>query len=209
MKLLLHICCGPCALFPLESLREAGHAVAGTFYNPNIHPYREYALRRDTLAAYASASGLAVFWDEGYAMEDFLRRVANQPGERCRTCYALRLGHTARLARSLGMDGFTTTLLYSRYQKHEQIRQLAAAAAREWNIPFYYQDFREGWSEGIRASRILGMYRQPYCGCIYSEKERFFPKQVRSRDAADAGPVRPGCGGADQGQALEEDPCRK
>jgi predicted adenine nucleotide alpha hydrolase (AANH) superfamily ATPase len=100
--------------------------------------------------------------------------VVFREADRCQACYYLRLSYTAKIARSQAFDGFTTTLLYSRYQKHEWIKSTAESLAKEYGVSFYYHDFRAGWSEGIRISKEAGMYRQPYCGCIYSEKERYW-----------------------------------
>lgn len=179
MKILLHICCGPCTIYPLRILREMDRDVTGYFFNPNIHPYLEYKRREETLTAYAGEKGLPVLWAEDYAMETFFRFVAGREEDRCRICYTLRLRETARAAKEGGFAGFTTTLLYSKFQKHDIIREVGERLGQEGNIPFHYLDFREGWQEGVRLSRELGMYRQPYCGCIYSEKERFCPGGIR------------------------------
>ncbi len=173
MKLLLHLCCAPCTIYPLHQLRQAGHDVSGLFYNPNIHPYLEYAKRLQTLKAYADRQGLMVIWPEGYEMEAFLRGVAFREADRCLHCYDLRLRLTAMTAKRGAFAAFSTTLLYSKFQKHEIIKGIGESLAREFGVPFYYQDFREGWQEGVRISKETGMYRQPYCGCIYSEKERY------------------------------------
>ena len=122
---------------------------------------------------YAGQEGLRVRQEEGYPLEGFLRQVAFREEDRCRQCYRLRLVKTAEIAKSGGFNAFTTTLLYSRFQKHDLIRSIGAAVAGEYDIPFLYIDFREGWSEGVRISKALGLYRQPYCGCIYSERERY------------------------------------
>ncbi len=173
MKLLMHICCGPCTIYPLKELRTHGHDVTGFFYNPNIHPYQEYARRQETLRSYAEKILLNVIWMKSYLLEEFLSQVASRPEERCVYCLTDRLKHTAEEAMKEKYDAFTSTLLYSRFQKHDLIRQIGESLGRQAGIPFFYQDFREGWNEGVRISRELGMYRQPYCGCIYSEKERF------------------------------------
>jgi hypothetical protein len=174
MKLLLHICCAPCLIYPLKKLRQDNHELTGCFYNPNIHPCSEYQKRLHAVEDYAKQQGLAVLWPEGYDMETFLRSVVFREADRCHACYSLRLRHTAQMAGEQAFDGFTTTLLYSRYQKHEWIKSIAESLAKEYGVPFYYQDFRAGWSEGIRSSREAGMYRQAYCGCIYSEKDRYW-----------------------------------
>ena len=174
MKLLLHLCCAPCTIYPLEILRKEAGQVKGVFFNPNIHPYLEYKKRLDTVREYAAREGLEVAVAEGYPIEEFLLKTAALGKDRCSYCYEVRLRHTAEQARKGLFDAFTTTLLYSRYQKHDLIRATAEDAAREFNIPFYYRDFREGWDEGVRLSKEMGLYRQKYCGCIYSEKERFY-----------------------------------
>jgi predicted adenine nucleotide alpha hydrolase (AANH) superfamily ATPase len=181
MKLLLHICCAPCAIYPHQVLREAGHEVRGFFYNPNIHPYQEFARRAATLKEYAAQSGLPIIWDETYDLEGFLRLVVFREAERCRFCYQLRLMAAARVARGGKFDAFTSTLLYSKFQNHELIRELGFAAAREVGIPFHYEDFRQGWQFGLKQSQELGLYRQQYCGCIYSERDRFcHPAKVKA-----------------------------
>jgi predicted adenine nucleotide alpha hydrolase (AANH) superfamily ATPase len=177
MKLLLHICCAPCTIYPLKILRMDRHEIRGFFYNPNIHPYLEYKKRLDTLKTYAAQEELPFTFSEEYPMETFLRNVAFRETDRCRYCYYDRLAHTARIAGSEKFDGFTTTLLYSKYQHHEVIKGIGESLANEYQIRFYYHDFREGWAEGVRRSKEMGMYRQPYCGCIYSEKERFYTVQ--------------------------------
>jgi predicted adenine nucleotide alpha hydrolase (AANH) superfamily ATPase len=174
MKLLLHICCAPCTIYPLEMLRKEAGQVKGVFFNPNIHPYLEYKKRLDTVREYTAREGLEVAVAEGYPIEDFLQKTAALGKDRCSYCYEVRLRHTAEQARKGLFDAFTTTLLYSRYQKHDLIRKTAENIAREMKIPFYYKDFRVGWEGGVRISKETGMYRQKYCGCIYSEKERFF-----------------------------------
>lgn len=179
MRILLHACCGPCALYPLRTLRTAGHDVTGFFYNPNIHPYQEYARRRDALLQMAEQEAMPLIMRDDYDLEDFLANVAQQPELRCGYCYASRLRATAKAAVAGGFDAFSASLLYSRYQKHEQIRELGEQIGREYSLAFHYQDFRPGWQEGIRISKELGLYRQQYCGCIYSEKERYLPKAAK------------------------------
>lgn len=174
MKILLHICCAPCSIYPIDQLRQDQHSVAGFFYRHNIHPFTECLRREETLKTYSEAIDLKMIWQSGYAMEEFLRNVAFREADRCRCCYHDRLTTTAHFAKRGKFDAFTTTLLYSRFQKHDLIREIGEAAGKTVGVPFLYQDFREGWKLGITESRRLGMYRQPYCGCIYSEKERYY-----------------------------------
>jgi len=180
MKILLHMCCAPCAIYPLETLRAGGFRVTGLFFNHNIHPYQEYRRRLETVEEYAALVGMELIRRDEYLLEEFLAAVAANPGQRCRYCYASRLERTAREAAELGYGEFTSTLLYSRYQNHEIIREEGEKAAARYGVRFHYEDFRPGWKHGIDASREMGLYRQQYCGCIYSEKERYAPKVKRN-----------------------------
>jgi len=146
----------------------------GYYYAHNIHPYTECLKRRETLEGYADAIGLRVITSEGYEMENFLRNVAFREKDRCTYCYHARLRATALMAKRGKFDYFTSSLLYSKYQKHEEIQSIGESVGKDVGIPFYYQDFRIGWKEGIETSKRLKMYRQSYCGCIYSEKERYY-----------------------------------
>jgi hypothetical protein len=125
------------------------------------------------LTDYAGQAGLPVIWRRDYDLEEFLRLMVFRETERCRFCYQMRLTAAAKEALAGGFDAFTSTLLYSKYQNHELIRELGEALAMAMGVPFHYQDFREGWHEGVAASRELNLYRQPYCGCIYSERDRY------------------------------------
>jgi predicted adenine nucleotide alpha hydrolase (AANH) superfamily ATPase len=180
MRILLHSCCGPCALYPLRTLRSAGHDVTGFFYNPNIHPYQEYTLRHDAVVRMAELESMPLIMRDDYDLEDFLANVAAAPEQRCSYCYASRLRATAQVAAEEGFDAFSAALLYSRYQKHDEIRELGELLGREFGIAFHYEDFRTGWQEGIRLSKELGLYRQQYCGCIYSEKDRYLPREKKA-----------------------------
>jgi predicted adenine nucleotide alpha hydrolase (AANH) superfamily ATPase len=150
----------------------------GFFYPHNIHPYTEMKHRKDTLFSYADQIGLRVIYQEGYNLEEFLRNTAFRENSRCHYCYYDRLKATALFARRGKFDYFTSTLLYSKFQKHDLIRAIGEDVGKTVGIGFYYDDFRKGWKEGIVESKALGMYRQQYCGCIYSEKERFAKKSL-------------------------------
>ena len=173
MKLLLHICCGPCSIYPIRVLGEDRFEVMGYFYRSNIHPYTECLKRQETLESYARQIEIKLIIAPEYDLEGFLRSAVFRESNRCELCYHDRLRSTALIAKRGKFDTFSTTLLYSKFQKHETIRSIGEAVGKEVGIPFHYQDFREGWKEGIQASKALGMYRQQYCGCIYSEKERY------------------------------------
>ena len=179
MRILLHVCCAPCAIYPLKELRSQGMEVTGFFFNHNIHPYQEYRRRLDTVREYAGKVDLTMVYRDEYRLEDFLEAVADNPAERCRYCYASRLEATAKVAVEKGFTSFTSSLLYSRYQKHDAIRELGERIGARYGVTFHYDDYRRGWQEGIRISKEVGLYRQQYCGCIYSEKERYAPRPLQ------------------------------
>lgn len=191
MKILLHLCCGPCSIYPIKYLRglvaelEAdlkGHEVVGYFYNPNIHPYKEFKHRLATAREYTEKIGFPLLVDKSYPLEEFIQAQLSDPQGRCHTCYSWRLKETARLAKEQGFDAFTTTLLVSPYQKHELIREIGQEVEQETGVPFHYVDFRSGWDEGVTESKELELYRQPYCGCIFSEKERYYKVKKRKTE---------------------------
>ena len=148
----------------------------GYFFNPNIHPYQEYQKRLGTLRKYSEEVGLKVIYRDEYLLEEFLRNVSQRPEERCLYCYSIRLEATAQEAKRQAFDQFSTTLLQSAHQNHNLIKETGERVAKEVGIPFYYEDFRQGWRKGVEVSKAMGLYRQQYCGCIYSEKERFLNK---------------------------------
>ncbi len=190
MKVLLHICCGPCAIYPAARLAEEGFSATGFFYNPNIHPYQEYTRRLAAAREFADRTGLVLFVNDGYDLDRFLSRTVGRGAHRCEQCYRLRLDAAAAEARRQGFPLFTTSLLYSKYQKHDVIRGIAREAAWEQGIELYYEDFRKGWREGIVESKAMGLYRQQYCGCIFSERERYAHEPtVTGRKADGAGKV--------------------
>jgi epoxyqueuosine reductase len=163
-------------IYPQQQLKARNHEVVGFFFNPNIHPYQEYRKRLGTLGEYSQRTELEVIYRDEYLLEEFLRAVSHRVGERCAVCYGIRLEATASEAKERGFTHFSSTLLYSVYQKHELIRETGEAIARERGVAFYYEDFRPGWRQGVEASKSMGLYRQQYCGCIYSEKERYMKK---------------------------------
>lgn len=146
----------------------------GFFYPHNIHPYTECLKRRETLSRWANTQQFQVIFEEDYDLEGFVRNVAFREKDRCRICYHERLTSTALMARRGRFEGFSTTLLYSKFQNHELIRSIGEAVAESVGVFFHYADFRTGWKEAIEESKALGMYRQSYCGCIYSEKDRYY-----------------------------------
>ena len=185
MKLLMHMCCGPCSCYPTERLRAEGVEPVGYFFNPNIHPYEEWKRRRDAAKEFAEKVSLELIVDNHYGLREFLSKTLPLVNDddtirfrdghhaRCRACYAWRIGRTAAFAAENGFDSFTTTLLYSRFQNRNEIELLGEAFSKQYDLRFAFEDFSEGWERGIEISRELGLYRQNYCGCIFSEEERF------------------------------------
>jgi predicted adenine nucleotide alpha hydrolase (AANH) superfamily ATPase len=176
-RMLFHICCGPCAIYPLKEVLPGEFKLYGYFYNPNILPWDEYRKRALAVKTLAGSLGIKVAYGDGYRPGDFYDRVLNAgmalppKEERCARCYGLRLQKTAEVARHYRFDAFSTALLYSKYQFHESIKEIGLSLAQEHGVPFYYEDFRSGWGRGIKLSKKMGLYRQKYCGCIYSMEE--------------------------------------
>ncbi|MBU1137993.1 MAG: epoxyqueuosine reductase QueH [Proteobacteria bacterium] len=180
MNLLLHVCCGPCSIYPLSRLRQQNIEVSGYFYNPNIHPFQEFRRRLASLRDFANESDFHIEIDTEYGLTEYLQQVVFHEKERCPLCYAMRLEKTAKYGVEIGAEAFSTTLLYSRFQNHEAIVGIGKTMAEKYGIAFHYEDFREGWQEGIDKSIAMDLYRQPYCGCIYSEQERY-DKKLRKK----------------------------
>lgn len=172
-SILLHSCCGPCATYVVKSLQVKGLEVTAFWYNPNIHPFREHQLRLEAMQTFAKATNLPLIIAEGYDMLKYFQAVVGHESNRCPDCYRLRLEKTAAVAYEKGFDFFTTTLLISPYQKHDIIKELGEKLSRKHSVKFHYEDFRPGFKESHRTSKELGLYHQGYCGCVYSEWERY------------------------------------
>lgn len=179
MKLLMHTCCAPCSVYCIDSLRAEGIEPDIFWFNPNIHPYTEYKARRDTLVQYSEMANFKLIVDEDYGLTEFCKNTINDLKNRCKEyCYKVRLEQTAKYAKEHGYDAFTTTLLVSPYQNHEALIEVANEMAKKYDIDFVYRDFRVGFREGQNKARELGLYMQKYCGCIFSEEDRY-SKQIQ------------------------------
>lgn len=172
-KLLLHVCCAPCAAYVHQDMRKSGYDVTGYFYNPNIHPYSEFDRRLTTLKLYSIEKDLKMIYDERYDIENFFDAVHRKGDMRCLYCYTLRLHNTARLAKRNGFGAFSTTLLISPHQKHELIYEAGSIVSKKIGIPFIYKDYRPHYREGVEMAKAMNLYRQKYCGCVFSERDRF------------------------------------
>lgn len=173
MNALLHICCAPCANQCVEVLRADGYQVTGLWYNPNIHPFTEYRARRNCLREYAASVELPVIERNDYGLRPFVRAVAQDIAGRCVKCYEMRLLEAARQAKEGGFDSFTSSLFISPYQNHELMREVAERAAEQYGVEFLYRDFRPYFRDGQTYARDHGFYMQKYCGCVFSEEERY------------------------------------
>lgn len=200
-RLLLHVCCGPCSIIPTRRLQDEGFEVTAWYHNPNIQPLSEYLRRREAVLECAERAGIAVICDDAaWNLTAWLRAVQGRdtPPQRCDYCCRSRVAAAWEYAAANGFDAFSTSLLYSRYQPHDAIAAEGARLSGQ-DVPavpdapqampgprFIYRDFREDWQAGIDISREWGVYRQPYCGCVYSEAERYAKKLAR---LVEAGPV--------------------
>jgi len=167
MKLLLHMCCGPCSTYPLQELLKEDFEIQGLFYNPNIHPIEEHVRRKENVEKLSSIIGLPVVYSEDFRQQEW-ESLEDKGASRCRRCYDLRMEEAARYAAENGFDAFTTSLLVSPYQKHELISELCELYAQKYRIDFIYRDFRPGFRQGQQMAKEMGLYRQKYCGCILS-----------------------------------------
>lgn len=172
-KLLLHTCCAPCMVAVADLLlEEKEFDFTSYYYNPNIHPKIEYERRKNTLIDYCKSIDLNLVIEEEYGMVNFVKHVVdnklNEQGKRCEYCYRLRMEQSFKHAKENGYDMVSTTLLISPYQNQELIKKVGEDLAEEYGVEFYYRDFRPVFRQGQNKARELGLYRQKFCGCIYS-----------------------------------------
>lgn len=178
MKLLMHACCAPCSVYCIDTLRKENIEPTIFWYNPNIHPYMEYKARKDCLIEYTSKIDVKLEIIDEYGLDDFCKNVSNDLNSRCTNyCYPIRLRKTFEFAKEHGYDTVTTTLLYSIYQNHDYIKFLCEKYSKEFGIEFLYRDFRYGFWEGHDKAKAEELYMQKYCGCIFSEEDRYLKKK--------------------------------
>lgn len=174
MKLLMHACCAPCSVYCIEALRSEEIEPVIYWFNPNIHPYQEYKIRKETLIKYSEIANFELILNDNYGLDEFCRNVSDDIANRCtKYCYIVRLEETAKYAKENGFDAFTTTLLVSPYQKHDEIVKICNMLSQKYEIEFLYRDFRIGFKRGQAKARELGLYMQKYCGCVFSEEDRY------------------------------------
>lgn len=182
LKLLLHCCCGPCAEFPLWDYRQKGVRPTLFFGNPNIHPQEEWQHRWEGIYRVSQLQGLHLLtsleWDE----KSWLER--GESADRCLFCYEHRLEQTALQALRNGFNAFTTTLLVSPYQNREAILDAGRRLAEKTGLLFLEEDWREGYRAGQEMARQHGLYRQHYCGCLFSRKVSSEERKIQQEQAA-------------------------
>lgn len=171
MRLLLHMCCGPCSIYPVSVFKQEGIDFEGVYYNPNIHPIEEYERRMENVKILSQQRNFKVSYIDGF-MQDKWEQFTGEDNERCTMCYTIRIDRVAEYAKANSFDAFTTSLLISPYQKHDLIKSLGERAAQEQGIDFYYRDFRPYFREGQSMAKEAGLYRQKYCGCIISKPSK-------------------------------------
>lgn len=181
-RILLHSCCAPCSVYCVDTLRGEGLEPTSLWFNPNIHPYQEYKARRDALIVYSELVHMELRVLEDYGLRDFVRAVAADIEGRCAHCYALRLGAAAKYAAEHGFAAYTSSLLISPYQNHELLRRTGEEMGAKYGVAFAYRDFRPGFREGQAKARELGLYMQKYCGCVFSEEDRYARQIARDRE---------------------------
>lgn len=178
MKLLLHICCAPCAVAIVDKIKNSTDlSLGGFFYNPNIHPAEEYEKRKTSVVRMSEDYGIPVDYFDENMMDYWRGKLGQDKLVRCNTCYSLRLEATAKLAKENSFDAFTTSLLISPYQDHQLIKTMGEKIADKYGISFYYEDFRELYRIGREISRGKNYYMQKFCGCFYSYSESDHPKK--------------------------------
>ena len=164
-------------MYCIDSLRKENIEPVLYWYNPNIHPFTEYKARLDTLIDYSETIGIKLAVEDEYGLDEFCRSVACRIESRCIDyCYPIRLRKTFEYAKNNGFEAVSTTLLYSIYQNHSFIKSYCEKLSAEFGIEFFYRDFRTGFWEGHDKAVEAGLYMQKYCGCIYSEEDRYVKK---------------------------------
>ena len=173
MRLLLHTCCAPCIAAPIGVLREEGFDVTLFFHNPNVHPLLEFRKRLKAVHVFADQVKLPLIADEKYGLNEYLSAVWPDVRARCTKCYRMRLDRAAMAAASRGFDAFTSSLLFSTQQHYDTIVKLGSDAAEKRGVEFIARDLRRLHQQSHDEARRRSLYRQQYCGCIFSEYDRY------------------------------------
>lgn len=180
-RLLLHSCCGPCSSYVLEYLSRY-FEITVYYFNPNIYPPEEYAFREQEqkrLLSNMPSPHPLHFLPAAYHPEDYFAAVKGmedlpEKSDRCRVCFTLRLEETAKLAKEQGFDYFTTTLSLSPHKNAELLNEIGGTLAEQYGVSYLFSDFKKknGFKRSTELSAQYGMYRQDYCGCLFSYRAR-------------------------------------
>jgi len=177
--LLLHACCAPCAEYPVFDLMGQGIDTEVYYFNPNIHPRFEFERRKEQLVKLSEIDGFSCHFSEDFRIDDWLsHKWEGQYASRCLMCYDIRMDHVAKYAKENGFQRFSTSLLVSPYQNHDAIVESAKRASCKYDIPFSYHDWRPNFRQGQNMAREHGLYRQKYCGCIFSLQDSDFREKI-------------------------------
>lgn len=175
-KVLLHACCAICSAHPIEELKNSGYEVVVYFYNPNIFPIEEYERRLKAQRTLCAHEGVELI-EGDYEPEKYFDYVrgyeeCQEKGARCELCFRLRLEETARTARALGIDTFTTSIVISPHKNFTTLTRIGEEIAMAEGLNYLAIDFKkkDGFLKTNRISRELGLYRQNYCGCKFSQR---------------------------------------
>jgi len=177
VKLLLHTCCAHCTAYTVEYWRALGYEVVGLWFNPNIHPFAEHNLRLEAAQKLAGRLDFQLVVLEGYDFKEYFRCVIGHETARCSICFNLRFGRVAYQAAEMGIGIFSSSLLISPHQQHATAKKAGEQAAVKNGVQFLYADLRKHYSDSRRITKPIELYRQQYCGCVYSEYERYQSQQ--------------------------------
>ncbi len=175
-KILLHACCGICSGYPISYLKDIGYEVVVYFYNPNIFPEQEYNKRLEAEKKLCRHFGCELIVEdyEPQVFYDCVKGLENEPekGLRCDKCFELRLMKSAKKAKSLGINEFTTSMVISPHKNYEKLSEIGLKIAQDFGLTYLAQNFRkqDGFLKTNRISASLGLYRQNYCGCKFALK---------------------------------------
>lgn len=176
-QIVLHACCAVCAGYPLELLHETGFEPTVFYFNPNIHPKAEYDRRLEELVRYCGKKNIKLITgnDDTSGWFEYVKGLENEKerGLRCQKCFEYRLFETAKLAKALNINKFTTTLFVSPHKVRKDIIAAGQKAAEMYGLEFIDTDFRkkDGFLKTMQIAKAEGFYRQKYCGCIYAQNE--------------------------------------
>jgi predicted adenine nucleotide alpha hydrolase (AANH) superfamily ATPase len=177
-SVLIHCCCAHCTAYTVKYWQAQGYDTIAFWHNPNIHPYMEHQNRLEAMQTLAANMNFNLIITEGYNFIEYFRRVVGHESERCAICFDIRLVKTAEKATELGIANFTSTLLISHQQKHDLLKEIGEKLTRNSGVNFLYADLRKRYSDSRHITKPMDLYRQQYCGCVYSEWERYANRTI-------------------------------